>query len=87
MIDVGVARPRAQGQAMIRTATVFRSARLNAGCGPRANQATNVAAAAISTAGTNQLVTASASRWIGAFEPWASWTSRTIWASTRNNFV
>ena len=34
MIDVGVARPSAQGQAMISTATVLSSARLNAGAGP-----------------------------------------------------
>ena len=34
MIDVGVARPSAHGQAMISTGTVLSSARLNAGSGP-----------------------------------------------------
>ena len=34
MIDVGVARPSAHGQAMISTATVLSRARLKAGCGP-----------------------------------------------------
>ena len=52
MIEVGVARPSAHGQAMIRTATVFSSARLNAGAGPSVNQATNVRAARPRTAGT-----------------------------------
>ena len=42
MIEVGVASPSAQGQAMISTATVLRSARLKAGAGPRSSQATNV---------------------------------------------
>ena len=52
MIEVGVASPSAHGQAMIRTATVLSSARLNAGSGPKANQTTNVSAARPSTAGT-----------------------------------
>ena len=34
MIDIGVAEPRAHGQAMIRTPTVLSRARLNAGAGP-----------------------------------------------------
>ena len=34
MIDIGVASPRAQGQAMIRTATALTSAWARRGCGP-----------------------------------------------------
>jgi len=82
MIEVGVASPRAQGQAMIRTATVLRSARLNAGSGPATSHTTNVSTASPMTTGTNTPVTASASRWIGAREPCASDTSRTTWART-----
>ncbi len=52
MIEVGVARPSAQGQAMIRTATVLSRARLKAGSGPKANQTTNVNAASPRTIGT-----------------------------------
>ena len=37
-----MARPMAQGQAMMRTATKFRSARVNAGSGPKRSQTTNV---------------------------------------------
>jgi hypothetical protein len=82
MIDVGVASPRAHGHAMISTATVFSRARLNAGSGPNTSHARNVTPAIARTIGTNQPVTLSARRWIGAFEPWASCTSRTIWART-----
>ena len=39
-----MARPSAQGQAMIRTATVLSSARLKAGAGPATNHTTNVMA-------------------------------------------
>ena len=52
MIEVGVARPSAQGQAMISTATVLSRARLKAGSGPTRNQTTKVTAAMPSTAGT-----------------------------------
>ena len=65
MIDVGVASPRAHGQAMIRTDTVLSRARLKAGSGPATSQTTNVRAASPITTGTNTPVTASARRWIG----------------------
>ena len=42
MIDIGVARPSAQGQAMISTATALTSAKPIAGAGPNSDQATNV---------------------------------------------
>ena len=42
MIAVGVARPIAQGQAMITTPMKAVSARVNRGSGPNTNQTTNV---------------------------------------------
>ena len=52
MIDSGVARPSAQGQAMINTATVLTSAKVNAGEGPKSNQTTKVTTAMNITTGT-----------------------------------
>ena len=52
MIDVGVASPSAHGQAIRSTATVFRSARTNAGSGPQTNHATKVTMPITITAGT-----------------------------------
>ena len=42
MIDIGVASPRAQGQAMISTATALTSAKPIAGAGPKIDHAANV---------------------------------------------
>src|SRR3954452_3558630 len=81
MIDIGVANPRAQGQAMISTATALSSPNPIAGGGPNADHATNATAATSTTAGTNQPDTVSASFWIGARERCASATMRTICAS------
>ncbi len=81
MIDIGVARPRAHGQAMINTATAASRALANRGSGPSSHQAAPAAAAVVITAGTNQAATRSASRWMGARLRWASPTIRTIWAS------
>ena len=80
MIAVGVARPMAHGQAMISTAIALASAKASFGSGPRSSQPTKVSAAIAMTAGTNQPVTRSATRWIGAFEPCARSTRATIWA-------
>ena len=82
MIEVGVARPMAQGQAMISTATALTSAKVRAGSGPKTSQTRKVRAAAAITAGTNHAVTRSTSAWIGSFEPCACSTMRMIWAST-----
>ncbi len=72
MIDIGVASPRAQGQAMISTATALTSANANRGSAGENNaQATNVSTAITTTAGTNQPATVSATRWIGARLRWA----------------
>ena len=81
MMDIGVARPRAQGQAMVRTATALTTAWARRGSGPHRPQTTKAMLATRTTAGTNQAATTSARRWIGARERWASLTMRTIWAS------
>ena len=65
MMEVGVARPMAQGQAMISTATALTSACDRAGAGPRNSQSRKVSRATPITAGTNQPVTRSTSACIG----------------------
>ncbi|MNN85341.1 hypothetical protein D3C81_2026160 [compost metagenome] len=82
MMEVGVARPMAQGQAMIRTATALTRAKVSAGDGPKKSQAAKVSAATRKTAGTNHMVTLSTRAWIGSLEPWASSTMRMICEST-----
>ena len=52
MIDIGVARPSAQGQAMINTATALIIAKAIAGSGPTAAQTKKVTMATSTTAGT-----------------------------------
>ncbi len=59
MIEVGVARPIAQGQAMMSTATALTSAKVSAGEGPKNSQTRKVATATAMTAGTNHIVTLS----------------------------
>ena len=82
MIEVGVARPIAQGQAMISTATALTRPKVRAGAGPDSSQTTKVDSAASITAGTNHIVTLSTIAWIGSLEPCASSTRRMICAST-----
>ena len=81
MIDIGVAKPSAQGQAMISTATALRRPNPIAGDGPNSDHATKASTATKTTAGTNQPDTVSASFWIGARERCASATIWTICAS------
>src|SRR5690606_24293625 len=78
MIDIGVARPSAQGQAMISTATALTRAWARAGSGPRAAHTPNVTTATAITASTNHAETWSTRRWIGARLRWASATKPTI---------
>ncbi len=52
MIDSGVASPRAQGQAMINTATAATNDRVSAGSGPTVNHTVKVTTAMNITAGT-----------------------------------
>ena len=51
-MDIGVASPSAQGQAMISTATALTSAWASRGSGPTSPQATNVSDGDRTTAGT-----------------------------------
>ena len=82
MIAVGVARPMAQGQAMMSTEIAATMACVKAGAGPSMNQTANVPAASSRTRGTNRALMRSAIRAMGALEPCAVSTMRTIWAST-----
>ncbi|MNJ41437.1 hypothetical protein D3C77_363620 [compost metagenome] len=81
MIDSGVARPSAQGQAMISTDTAATRAKAKRGSGPKPAQTANAIAATRITAGTNQPETRSAMRWMGARLRWAWATICTIWES------
>ncbi len=76
---VGVARPRAHGQAMISTATAVANA--YAASAPVPSQKPSVATARPITIGTNTAETRSARRCTSAFPLCASVTSRPIWAS------
>ena len=82
MIDIGVASPSAQGQAMISTETAAIMAKANRGSGPNVAQAAKARTATAITSGTNQPATWSASRWIGARLRCASATICTIRART-----
>ena len=57
MIDIGVARPSAQGQAMISTLTAATRPNAKRGSGPNQAQAANAISATAITAGTNQPAT------------------------------
>ncbi len=81
MMESGVARPRAHGQAIMSTATAFTRAKMRAGVGPKLNQTMKVAMAMKMTMGTKRLAIRSARRWMGALEPWACSTNWIIWAS------
>jgi len=80
--DMGVARPRAHGQATMRTATAATNACAMRGCGPSKLHAAKVPPAATTTAGTNHAATTSATCWMGARLRCASLTIRTICASS-----
>ena len=82
MMDIGVARPRAQGQAMMSTATALRTPNTQDGSGPKKPQTRRVLRDMPSTASTNQNDTVSAMRCMGARDRWALATSCTIWLST-----
>ena len=51
--DIGVAKPKAQGQAIIRTAIALTNAYTYAGSGPQMAQMAKVITDIITTAGTN----------------------------------
>ncbi len=76
---VGVARPSAQGQATISTAT----AAVNAAVAPppASSHPASVSAESATTSGTKTAETRSARRCTSALPDWASSTRRAIWAS------
>ncbi len=57
IIEVGVAKPIAHGQAIINTATALTMAKVKAGLGPKIIHTTKVSKAKAITVGTNQYVT------------------------------
>lgn len=71
-IAVGVASPRAHGQAMISTETARTSAVASFASGAARSHAAKVTSAMPSTIGVKMPLTVSASLAIGAFEPCAS---------------
>ena len=82
VIEIGVASPSAQGQAMISTDTAEAMAKTSAGSGPKIIQTTKAKIATATTVGTNTAETRSASPWIGARDRRAFDTMATICAST-----
>ena len=60
MMDIGVARPRAHGQAMMRTATAQTMACASFGCGPSHIHRMKLSAEIASTTGTKMPATLSA---------------------------
>ena len=77
---MGVARPKAHGQAMISTATAAVKASVHPA--PERSQPVAVRTDRISTTGTNTDDTRSASRCTGALPVWALSTAAAIWASS-----
>ncbi len=65
MVEIGVARPRAQGQAMISTVVAVTSMWMTRGSAPKLNHAKAVSTAMIITAGTKMLDTLSANSPMG----------------------
>ena len=78
---VGTASPIAHGQAMISTATAAASARTNPPLPPATYQVRNVPSDISITTGTNTELIRSASRWMGARVPCASFIICTMRAS------
>ncbi len=72
--DIGVAKPNAQGHAIINTAMAFINPYTNAGSGPNLAQMKKVITEIITTIGTKYLEMLSANFWIGALEREASLT-------------
>jgi hypothetical protein len=81
MIDIGVANPNAQGQAIMRTAIAFSSAWPIRGSGPTRLQTAKDAMAMAITSGTNHPEIRSATACIGARLRCASATMRIMRAS------
>jgi hypothetical protein len=82
VIEIGVASPSAQGQAMISTETAEAMAKASAGSGPARSQTPKAMMAITTTVGTKTEETLSASLWIGARDRRAPATISTICDST-----
>ena len=78
MIDMGIARPSAQGQAIIRTLIAVTSAKDSCGGGPKNHHNAAVSSARPTTAGTKTELILSTRSAIGGFEFCASAISRII---------
>ena len=74
IMDIGVARPRAHGHAIISTETAFTNANMNAGSGPHNDHAAKVNRATPITIWTKYFATTSASFCMGARDRLASLT-------------
>ena len=70
MMAVGVANPKAHGQAITNTEIVMVNEKIQVSC-PKKNQASPAKTAKTMTIGTNTPETLSAMRAIGALDPWA----------------
>ena len=86
MSAVGVARPRAHGQATTSTATA--AVKAAPAVAPKASQPPKVSSDTAMTAGTKTADTRSARRWTGALPAWAWATrraicARAVWLPTR----
>src|SRR5690606_4016653 len=79
--DIGVARPSAQGQAIINTVVADTIAKATAGSGPKFNQVRALATAIIMTTGTKYAEMTSAKRPMGGLEFCARLTILMICAS------
>ena len=79
---MGVAKPRAQGQAITSTATAWIKA--TSAAAPHHHQAKPVTTAMASTVGTNTAATWSTKRCMGALWACASSTMRMMWANTES---
>ncbi len=82
IIDMGVARPKAQGHAIIMTDTALMSPNTQLGFGPKNPQMKKVRTAIETTETTKYEETWSAILCIGALERWASATICITWEST-----
>ena len=78
LIDIGVAKPKANWQAMISTDTALIRPNTHLGSGPENHQIKNVSSATETTVTTNQPATMSAMFCIGALERYAWATICTI---------
>ena len=73
MMAVGVASPMAQGQAISSTLTAVTKAKVREGEGPNQSHTRKVRTATPMTTGTNTEAIWSATRWIGGFNPFATY--------------